>query len=471
MTLRKSELRVRWAAVLPSALVATIALLVCAPWAWGSQSQEVTFEAPRDLLSKQHRASAFSELDSLGVRSLRIVLYWKDVAPQPLSRVRPDFDATDPVSYDWSKYAPAIEEASRRGWHVLLTISGPVPIWASNGAVSETYSPRPVHFEAFVTAVSRRFSPYVTRYAIYNEPNHPKFLTPQFDARHNPVSPKIYRGLYAAALHGLAANGDTHPVLMGETAPRGSSEVLAPLRFLRESLCLNDAYQRRPECELFRVDGWATHPYTGKSPFVRRLPKDDVTIGTLGRLTAALDKAAATGAIRAGLPVFLTEFGMQSRPDRLGLSPLRQAEYRAIAEQVAWSNPRVASFAQYLLRDDRPRPGKKSERYGGFETGLRYSNGGAKPSLSAFRLPLVATRRAGGVSLWGLVRPGQGTRAVTVQVADAGKRWSVLATVTTDVNGYWTLETSAKRHRRWRVSAVVGTTKFSGPPTRAYRGV
>lgn len=452
-------------------LLAVIALLVAVPSASAGQGQMVTFEAPRDLLNANHRASAFNQLDSLGVRSLRIVLYWKDVAPQPLSRVRPAFDATNPAAYDWSKYAPTIEEANRRGWSMLLTISGPVPIWASNGATSETYDPRPKEFQAFVTAVSRRFGRYVNRYSIYNEPNHPKFLTPQFDAHHNPVSPRLYRGLVAAGFRGLAANRDRRPVLIGETSPRGTKDSIAPLRFLRETLCLNDAYQRRPECELFEIDGWATHPYTGKTPFLRRVAKDDVTIGTLSRLTNALDKAAAAGAVRPGLPIYLTEFGMQSKPDpNFGLSPLRQAEYRAIGEQIAWENPRVASFAQYLLRDDLPRKGKKSERFGGFETGLRYSNGATKPALAGFRLPLTVRKSGSSGSVWGLVRPGSGRRTATVETSDRRGSWSRLTTVTTDADGYWQTNSRVRKGRRWRVRwrDPSGKTRIS-PPVRAHR--
>ena len=450
-------------------LIAMLALLACAPAAPASQSQTVTFEAPRDLLGSKNRAKTFAELDSLGVRSLRIVLYWKDVAPGSLARVRPVFDATDAAAYNWAKYAPAIEEANRRGWSVLLTISGPVPIWASNGATSETYDPRPKEFQSFVTAVSRRFSKHVTRYSIYNEPNHPKFLTPQYDANRNPVSPKLYRGLVSAAFKGLAANSDTRPVLMGETSPRGTKDGIAPLRFLREALCLDDAYKRRPECELFPISGWATHPYTGKTPFLRRVPKDDVTIGTLSRLTKALDKAAAAGAVRGGLPVYLTEFGMQSKPDpNFGLAPLRQAEYRSIGEEIAWKNPRVASFAQYLLRDDLPRKGKKSERFGGFETGLRHSNGKIKPSLAGFRLPMTVTRKGSRAAVWGLVRPGTGKRTVVLQFSDGGK-WRKVMTVSTDVNGYWAANAAMKRGRKWRVRAAVGKQTFTGPATRAYK--
>lgn len=456
-------------------LLLTVALTLLASLApvtaHASQNQMVTFEAPRDLLNAKSRGQTFTELDSLGVRALRIVMYWKDVAPRPLSRMRPPFDGTDPAAYNWSKYAPAIEEANRRGWSVLLTISGPVPIWASNGATNETYDPRPKEFQAFATAVSRRFSKYINRYSIYNEPNHPKFLTPQFDSRGNPVSPKLYRTLFIAARRGFAANNDTKPVIMGETSPRGTRDAMAPLRFLREALCLTPKYVRLSTCDPFQVDGWATHPYTAKTPYLKRVPKDDVTIGTLSRLTRALDRAATAGAVSRNLPIYLTEFGMQSKPDPIfGLSPMRQAEYRSIAELISWKNPRIVSFAQYLLRDDLPRRAKKkSEKFAGFETGLRASNGRVKPSLAAFRLPLVIAKNGGKASLWGLVRPGTGKRTVIVE-STAGGGWSKIAVVTTDANGYWHLGSTAVRGRKWRVRATVDGKTFMGPPTRAYRG-
>ena len=65
-------------------------------------------------------------------------MLWQNVAPEPASRVEPDFDATDPAAYNWSAYDPQVDGAVARGWSVLLTVSGPVPRWATNGAKDET---------------------------------------------------------------------------------------------------------------------------------------------------------------------------------------------------------------------------------------------------------------------------------------------------------------------------------------------
>ena len=115
------------------------------------------------------------------------------------------------------------------------------------------------------------------------------------------------------------------------------------------------------------------------------------------------------------LPIWLTEFGIQSKPDPYyGVSFATQNAYRAISERIAWGNRRVVAFSQYLLRDDLPLKGvPRASRYAGFESGLRTAAGKDKPALAGFRLPVAAKRRGSRVSLWGLVRPATTrTRAV-----------------------------------------------------------
>jgi hypothetical protein len=166
------------------------------------------------------------------------------------------------------------------------------------------------------------------------------------------------------------------------------------------------------------------------------------------------------------MPVYLTEFGIQSKPDPfIGVSYQQQAEYRSISEWMAWRNPRVAAFSQYLMRDDDPRPGSRYSRYSGFESGLRGSGGKAKLAYAGFRLPLVADARGHHVSFWGYVRPKPARTRVVVQIRKRGsKRWVKLKTVTTNSRGYWRSSTSLRRGAQYRV--VWG--KYTGPPTRAY---
>jgi hypothetical protein len=461
------------AGALVASLLATFAL-AAAPRAHASSRQEVTFEAPRDLFDPAKRAAAFDEIDSLGAHALRIVLYWNDVAPDHDSRIKPKLDMADPSVYDWSKYQPVLDEAKARGWTVQVTATGPVPQWATNGARDHVTRPSPNEFRMFMTALSKHFGDEVTRWSIWNEPNHPQFLGPQFDSKQRPASPAIYRGLYAAALRGLAAAGDTKPVLMGETAPTGTGKDVAPLTFLRGALCLSESYKKSGSCGKLRVDGYAHHAYTTRGgPLYKPPGPNNVMIGVLSRLTSALDKAAKAGVVDKGLPVYLTEFGIQSTPDPIyGVSLQRQAEYRSYSERIAFDNPRVKAFSQYLLTDDEVDAAGPGTKYGGFESGLRTSTGKAKPSLDGFRLPLVAKRTGASskVTLWGLVRPATATTKVVVQQRSThGVTFKTLKTITTNSRGVWTsTATRGAATREWRVQWTDATGKeWTGPATRA----
>jgi hypothetical protein len=427
-------------------------------------NQFTLFEAPRELLSSDDalRAQTLDEIQGLGVNWLRVVLYWRSVAPDAQSATVPSFDESGQAGYNWSTYDRVISEARARGMNLLVTISGPVPRWATASRKDQVTKPSATRFQRFVTAVGNRYRDQVGMWSVWNEPNHPSFLAPQFAGRKGhryPYSPKLYRSLFLAADRGLRASGNgSDGLLMGETAPRGTGKVVAPLRFLRGVL---SAPGRLP------TDGYAHHAYTtAAGPSFHPHNPDDVTIGVLSRLTRALDAESHKHRIRSSMPVYLTEFGIQSEPDPyIGVSYQRQAEYRSISEWFAWRNPRVAAFSQYLMRDDDPRPGSKYSRYSGFESGLRGSAGKAKPAYDAFRLPLVADARGRRVYLWGFVRPKSARTSVVVEIRKRGsKTWHKLKTVTTNTRGYWRSATSLRTGASYRV--VWGT--YRGPATRAY---
>jgi len=319
--------------------------------------------------------------------------------------------------------------------------------------------------------VATRYGDRVNLWSIWNEPNHPEFLGPQY--KHGkPHTPRLYRGLYAAgesAIHG-APGGSGDKVLFGETAPIGNQNVVSPLAFLRGALCLDADYDKSSGCKKLRIDGYAHHAYTRTAgPFFVSDDKDEVSIGSLSRLTTALDKAAKAGAIAANRGIYLTEFGIQSRPDPNAVTVARQAEYTAISEKIAYANPRVKAFSQYLLYDDQPRKGvPRSQRYSGFETGLRTSKGKRKPAYNAFVLPLVATRYGSSRDvLWGRVRPTIGPTQVTIEHKIGNGKWKRLTAVQTPgVYGLGTAHRSKHRYRaKW--TRPDGVT-ITGPPIRAY---
>jgi hypothetical protein len=456
-----------------------------------SHTQVTFFEAPSDLIyvTPAVRAKTLVKLQSFGVKALRVELAWADVAPAAKSAKRPTFDATNPASYNWGPYDPLLAEAQRLKWQVLLTVTSPVPKWATSTHKDQLTRPNTVQFREFMTAVGRHYGSEVSLFAIWNEANHPQFLLPQFNSRGMPESPRIYRGLFQAGYEGLQAAGMSRPkVLMGETAPvgfdrlsrsqmreEGSKALLhdvAPLEFLRGALCPDSKYRKTGTCEMLQAAGYAHHAYTtAAGPYYKPRGADNVTIGVLSRLTGALTKAERAHALPAHTPVYLTEFGIQTRPSQLGVSQSKQAEYDAISEKIAWSNPRVAAFSQYLLRDD-PRGGKPGAGvHGGtigFETGLETVRGAHKLLYSSFPIPLVVSKHGHGFSLWGLVRPAEGVTTVKVSVQPKGsKSYKTLKTVQTDSAGYWTLS-SATQGSHWRVSWRSPTgVSYNGPPIGA----
>jgi hypothetical protein len=251
--------------------------------------------------------------------------------------------------------------------------------------------------------------------------------------------------------------------------------VVAPLTFLRGTLCLNARYHKSSSCRELPGDGWAHHAYTTASgPFFVPPSRNDVTIGVLSRLNSALASAGRAHAIRKGMPIYLTEFGIQSFPDRIsGVSQSRQGEYRAISERLAYLNRRVRGFSQYLMRDDLPVAGAATslERYGGFESGLRTSEGKSKTAYESFRLPLVATRGRHRTSLWGLVRPTRGKTNVRIDYRDHGSpAWHYLKRDATNADGYWSTTTGLRSGRSYRVRwTAPDGTRYTGPQTRSYR--
>jgi len=459
---------------------AALAASVLVTPASASSGQSTFFEAPGLLLNPKTRPAALATLQRLGVKSLRVELSWHAVAPGANSTHRPSFDATDPGAYNWALYDPLVEAARSRGWQILLTVTSPVPRWAeaSPRPRSLTYRPSAVEYGRFMTAVGRHYGSEVQLFSIWNEPNHHEFLEPQFNRNGSPASPRLYRSLYQAGYAGLQAAGVASPkVLIGETAPEGETRPrtpvlgprhnMAPLLFLRSALCLSASYHRAGSCGRLPASGWGLHPYrSGASPYLVPSNPETVTIGSLSRMTRALDAAARSGALPARLPLYITEFGIMSRPNPYQGVPVgQQAEYDAMAEQIAYRNPRVASFSQYLLKDDPIR-----HRSVGFQTGLEYYSGKGKPLLSAFPVPMTVTRYGSRYSLWGLVRPAGEATVLTVEVRRPGSsHFGTLTEVHTNALGYWSLS-STVAGGAWRVRwTSPGGTRYTGPAIRAYR--
>jgi hypothetical protein len=442
-------------------VAACLAVLVFATAASASSRQFTTVEAPSELLNGAPDA-ALDEIQSLGVQAIRIQVAWSSVAPDSDASTAPaGFNASDPNAYpaaNWARYDAAIGGAQARGLKVLLTLAGPAPRWATASKRDNLTNPSATAFGKFATAIGRRYGSQISWWSIWNEPNLGKLLKPVYKGRGTSTlaSATIYRNLYLKAYSGLRTAGVAAPILIGELAPQANSlrenGTVGPLRFLRGMLCLDSHYRKSRKCAAVPTQGFAMHPYTtAAGPRLVPANADNVTIGVISRLVKALDKAAHAHALPARLPIYITEFGVQSFPDhQAGVSLAAQSDYRSLAEYMAYRNRRVASFSQYLLRDDVTLAGA----FGRFESGLfLYKGNKPKPSLISFRLPLVVVAgHHGRATLWGLVRPAHGVAgSLTVQYSDRGGAWKTLGAQRYGGSGYWTRHVSTRSGRAWRV--------------------
>ena len=150
------------------------------------------------------------------------------------------------------------------------------------------------------------------------------------------------------------------------------------------------------------------------------------------------------------------------------MSLRRQAEYLAIAERMAYANPRVKLFSQYLMKDDGPRKGRTGlERWGGFQTGLRTYKGERKPAYNGFMLPLAVTQYGSSDVLWGRVRPALGATQVEIQRNVNGRGWSRVTILTT--SGVYGLRTAHRPDEVYRARWTRADGSFlTGPKIRSY---
>jgi hypothetical protein len=209
-------------------------------------------------------------------------------------------------------------------------------------------------FGDFVAAAAARYRGRVSRYAVWNEPNWPSWLRP------TRAAPSIYRRLYLAAYAAIEREDPAARVLIGELAPMGPPEAaIPPLRFLRALTCRDRKLHALRRCEPLVADGFAHHPYALRwGPEYPGPTRDDVTMGSLGRLTRVLRvlarrHALATPAGRT-LPLYLTEFGYHANSLRI-LEPMR-AQYSVRAFDIAQRTPGVRQIVWYQLGAPPPSP-------------------------------------------------------------------------------------------------------------------
>ena len=388
--------------------------------------------------------------------------------------MKPEFDATDPAAYDWSALRRrSSTRAQPRGWKVLLTVSGPVPRWATNGAKDNVTRPSPNEFRMFVQAVATHFGGKVDALVRSGtSPTSRSSSRPSTPRAHSPLSPRIYRNLFLAAVRGLRNAGQgAKPVLIGETSPRGTGKVVAaadvPARRAVPGRQVPQGQEVREPCprrlrapRLHDAAGPALQPAAAQR-------RDDRRASRLTQRARA--RRGSAGATTRTLPIYLTEFGIQShaRPDaRRQPAASRPSTARSPSASPTTTRASCRSRSTCCATTSPRRACRKVLRYPGFESGLRTLAGKAKPALR--RLPPAARRAgaaAGKISLWGLVRPAGGATQATVEISANGRTWHTLSTYTTDARGYFTRTVSDAKNRQWRAD-VDGARRHRLPRQR-----
>ena len=336
-----------------------------------------------------------ASLDRLGVEVVRYTIHWDETE---VARGR----------FDWRTPDAVLAALRARGIRPLVTLSG-TPAWANGGRAANIPPRSGADFGRFAAAAAARY-PWVRDWTIWNEPNQTRFLRPANTRVY--VTKLLNPGYLAihARIRGARVGG-------GETAPRANTGGLSPVAWIRGMRAAGA-----------RLDAYAHHPYAtsrNETPTSGGCGHcSTITMATLDRLLGEVERAWP------GKRIWLTEWGYQTNPpDRyLGVSHQAQARYLGDGSLRAYRAPRVDLLIHYLVRDEAD--------VGRFQSGLYTAKGAAKPSASAFPLPLAAAALG---TVWGQVRPGNGPHPYRLQLVRSNGRASWLGGVRlTTARGFFT---------------------------------
>jgi hypothetical protein len=353
----------------------------------------------------------FPQLKSLGVKVLRVNLYWGGT-PWAVAKTKPQ-DPTDPgdQAYDWSLYDRLARYAET--YHIQLMFSILfTPHWA-NGAKPNMAPKTMQALQDFAEAAATRYNgfyippdwqqqptlekpteplPAVSLWTAWNEPNNPVFLTPQYKRvggkwvvqsakTYAQICNAVYKGVHSTTIAPGAVTllgpkvAEKEQVACGVTDPKGndapatSRASVDPLTFLAAAKAAHmgpiDAYAHNP----YPSSGKETPTYVPTGKTARR-----IQMGNIGTLIKKVS------AYYGSKPIWITEYGYQTNPPNrtiFGTSWQNQAAWLKESVQIAKRNPRIKIFLWYLLRDD----GSKQ----GWQSGLMTTSGQKKPSWNAFK--------------------------------------------------------------------------------------
>ncbi len=299
-------------------------------------------------------------VSSLGLDAMRVTLQW-----QPGRRNLTRLDHT---------VLRRAVRAHRHGIRVVLSVYGRAIDAPGVSRTRETYC-------RFVRNVLQRYTE-IRDVVIWNEANSPAFWRSQFSA------PVAYEALLARCWDLLHAYAPDVNVI--STTAAGHD----PVAFLRAVAVAYGASGRtRPLLDTF---GHNPYPQTsGEAPAVAHPVY--VGEGDYERLVSAIDESFG-GTAEAQPPIWYLEDGFQtavpaarrrlyagSESTLVTLSPGAQAIQLAAALRLAYCQPRVSAFFNFLLVDEPTLPG--------WQSGLLWVDWKEKPSFVAYRAAIDDVHR------------------------------------------------------------------------------
>jgi hypothetical protein len=303
---------------------------------------------------------------------MRLLVQWNETAKTRPANPSNPFDP----AYELDDVDEAVRAAQQNDQEVILTLSG-TPRWANGGKSPNVMPRRVADFTAFSRAIALRYSgryqgyPFVRFFSIWNEPNLPGFLTPQFDSRGRSVAPANYAKLAAAAYSGIKAGNRRARVAIGETSARGSDKATGIRPTHSPGKFAELVAKANPR---LKFDAWSHHPYPSvpSSPPSQIVKWPNVSLRSLPRFEQSLKTWFKRKSV---IPIWVTEYGHQTRPeDPLGVPYSTQAAYIQQAMSLASGYPFVEVFIWFVYQDDQGQP---------WDSGVYTRNGAAKGTSPA----------------------------------------------------------------------------------------
>jgi hypothetical protein len=279
-----------------------------------------------------------------------------------------------------------------------------VMLWNGLGRDTPRTPAERAQFAGFAGALVRAL-PALHAVIVGNEPNLSTFWKPQFGAGGTDLAARAYEDLLARSYDAIKSADAGVQVLGGALSPRGgdrpggSRPTHSPTAFIRD---LGTAYRASGRTRPL-MDAFAFHPYMQASrvpPTETHAQNTSITIADYPKLVALLDEAFhGTAQPGAGLPIYYTEFGVQTRvpakkrrfyddlsspagSDSVSFS--LQAAYYRRALELAYCQPTVRGLFIFHTFDEAD--------LGGWQSGLYFADRTPKPSLPLFRRAVADLR-------------------------------------------------------------------------------